>query len=365
MSWKTSGIDEWSRDIFGTNITSFIKTSSYTPHLAYIPHQMAITNGTSHPSLYLLALDNAWNANVTRCSLGTTYVEAQVTCISRGSSGKALCGVDEIRKMPDPSTPSDFSLLDAQVPHKCLSPSEPCYKTTTSHPRDTNVTSNLHKAFNNYIEDELEASNDLTSIRPFSPVLRYILNPLDAFTAEGSRPTDITDPNDIKMVERRLSLLYNTLWKASWVYQSVMTGNVTASLERNAKKEPLPAAGKLITTESTTKFEMEPVYVLNIPWLVMYFVSVAIMLAASIFSLVMHYRCHAPQILGFVSNLVRESKHFESVQGNSCEDGTKASKRLAAIKVKLADINGTEPGGKIAFAPAQNGMRIRKRRWYE
>jgi hypothetical protein len=38
---------------------------------------------------------------------------------------------------------------------------------------------------------------------------------------------------DIKLVEKRLALLYNTLWKAGWVYPSTMSAkfNVTIGAE--------------------------------------------------------------------------------------------------------------------------------------
>jgi hypothetical protein len=123
--------------------------------------------------------------------------------------------------------------------------------------------------------------------------------------------------------------------------------------------------GKRLTTNSTAVFKKDPVYALNIPWIVLYFISVTIMFAASIFSLVLHYRCHAPQILGFVSSYMQDSTYFKDYKGNSCEDGIARTKRLGSIRVKLTDVQGMETMGKIAFTPAQDGLRVRKGRWYE
>jgi hypothetical protein len=89
------------------------------------------------------------------------------------------------------------------------------------------------------------------------------------------------------------------------------------------------------------------------------------MFAAAVFSLVVHYRCHAPQILGFVSSLTRDSTYFEGVRGNSSEDGAKTAKRLRSLRGRVEDVHAGADVGKIAFAPAQDGLRVRKGRWYE
>jgi uncharacterized protein YcgI (DUF1989 family) len=89
------------------------------------------------------------------------------------------------------------------------------------------------------------------------------------------------------------------------------------------------------------------------------------MFLAAVSSPVLHYRCHTPPILGFVSSLTRDSKYFEGVQGNSCEDGTKRAKRLRAMRVRIVDVQGNDVVGKIAFAPAQEGLRVKRKRWNE
>jgi hypothetical protein len=49
--------------------------------------------------------------NYTECSTATTYVDAEVTCISRGSLGKASCGVGAIRKNLHDTDPPSMSVL--------------------------------------------------------------------------------------------------------------------------------------------------------------------------------------------------------------------------------------------------------------
>jgi hypothetical protein len=92
-------------------------------------------------------------ANVTRCSLGTTYVDAQVSCVSRGSLGKASCAVNAVRKMLNPPTPSDFSILDPEVPYTCTPGSAVCdwLQNGMAHPLDETVDL-FHAAFSTWLD---------------------------------------------------------------------------------------------------------------------------------------------------------------------------------------------------------------------
>jgi hypothetical protein len=123
----------------------------------------------------------------------------------------------------------------------------------------------------------------------------------------------------------------------------------------------------VVNTTSRTTFPLPAVYAINTPWMILYFVSVAIMFFAAVFSLIMHQRCQAPPILGFVSSLVRDSKFFDDsqTQGNSTENVTKKTKRLAKMKVMIADVKSGEEVGRIAFVPDDRWGRVKKRRWYE
>lgn len=129
----------------------------------------------------------------------------------------------------------------------------------------------------------------------------------------------------------------------------------------------LTSGNPFLNTTSATVFPLEPVYAINMPWMILYFVSVAIMFLAAVFSITMHYRCQAPPILGFVSSLVRDSAYFsyDGMQGNSAEDGADKARRLGSLQVMVADVRGENKVGRIALAPMETGSRVRKGRWYE
>jgi hypothetical protein len=135
---------------------------------------------------------------------------------------------------------------------------------------------------------------------------------------------------------------------------------------------PFSQEGNLMSTKLT--FVVPTLnYALHRPLVTIYFLSIAIMFAAAIFPVVMHYYCNAPPILGIVSSLVRDSKYFENiqvirkgdVQCNSSEDRPTRTKPIRAIRAQVADVRANESVGRIAFAPARPGLRMRKGRIYE
>jgi hypothetical protein len=185
----------------------------------------------------------------------------------------------------------------------------------------------------------------------------YLKDPLTAmYTPSLTRYANLGEP-DIKVFEQRLALLWNTLLKVGFDHQSIIGGNLTQ----------VPKFNTLLNTTSTTMFLSPAVYALDLPWVILYFVSVGVMFFAAVFSLITHYCCYAPLILGYVSSLIRDLKYFNNrkAKGNSAEDRTRKTKRLAYLKVMLADTKINKDAGKIAFVPATAKSRVRRRRWYE
>jgi hypothetical protein len=293
-----------------------------------------------HPRLIFGTLgDTPW-ISVTECSTHMTYVDANVFLMSKGSFGKANCGVNSIRETLNPTDFTDLTVLESR--HVGY-PNSPGFQ-------DPQKGSRFMDAFMNFLDD-IQSGSDASSI-----VEWYIKDPLTALNKGAMNEYANLGELDIGLFEQRVSLLWNTLWKISMQTNSLMGGNMTGD----------DSFDILINTTSTTVFPLPAVYALDIPWTILYFVSVAIMFFAAIFSLVMHHRCHAPPILGYVSSFIRDSKYFdEETQGNSAEGGTRKTKRLRDMKVMIADIRADEDVGKIAFVSASGSGRMKSRRWYE
>ena len=279
---------------------------------------------------------------LTNCTARTTYLDANVTCISKGTLGKATCGVDAIRETPNPPRNPNVTVLD-QSYHAEYS----------------------FRDFMDILDDGVTAGHYYQpSITEY-----YLANPLKALTeVDDERNYPELGQLDIKTFEQRFSLLWNTLWKITWSRKSIMGGDFSAPMYYWA---PLDYdKSEIVMTQNSTSlvtFPLPAVYAVDRAWLAVYFISVGVMFFSAIFSLVVRSKCRAPVILGFVSSLVRDSTYFEGpdVYQNSAEDGVDKSKRLGKLQVMVADVgSGKEQVGKIAFAPAGIGKGVEKGRWY-
>lgn len=246
-----------------------------------------------------------------------------------------------MRKSQRPSDPPEMSLLQSGLldfPNSTFN-------------LDPFIASRFHVSFMDFLDDNQSGSGQS------SVVERYIQDPLTALKEPKYMTYTQLGDLDIKVFEKRFGLLYNTLWKIGWTHHSVTGANMTTAVSFDTR----------LNTTSNTIFLKEPVYAINVPWMVLYFFSVGVMFFAALFSLATHSRCRAPSILGYVSSLVRDSTYFhgDGAQGNSVEGGAAKAKRLGDMRVMIADVKGDEVVGKVAFAPAESGKRVKPMRWYE
>ncbi|KAJ4347502.1 hypothetical protein N0V95_005376 [Ascochyta clinopodiicola] len=306
-----------------------------------IPWTDAVQNYSSLMGARFEGVDRTITGNTT-FNMTSSYQTLDVTCISKGSGTKLNCGVDAMRKMHTPPESEEYNLLEPwRVREETgvnLNPQVPNY---------------FLDGFMDLIDDNLGGTG--TS----SVVEWYLQDPSTAFGPAAYTRLLLADLKDVevKTVEKRLSLLYNTLWQLGWTFQTVNTGNWTRD----------DTIDNLSNVTSYTVKPLEPVYELDLPWLIVYFVSVGVMFLAAAISLVLHAKCTAPPILGYVSSLIRDSVFFgdSGIQGNSMEGGATKASRLGKMEVKIADVWSEETVGRVAFAPAQGRGVVKKGRWYE
>jgi hypothetical protein len=312
-----------------------LSTEPRTFFLAHILKNMTFKPNTTE--FIFASRGQSWTRlHVTRCTSRTTYVDVNVTCISKGASGRMSCGVGGIRRTPNPPIDPNLAILDYTL-------------------RSVNSFA--------YFMDGLDETQPESGGGSLTEA--YLDNPLDAFTKPITY-RNFTELGylDIKTFESRFSLLWNTLWKVAWSQESVMGGALVPPIV-------LTGISPIETQRNTTSrivYPLPAVYVIDRVWLSVYFISVSVMFVAAVFALVMRAMCHAPVVLGFVSSLTRDSKYFEGLEihENSTEDGAQRAQRLGSIRVMVGDVKyDTEGVGKIAFIPASIGRRVEMRRWYK
>ncbi|KAF2653263.1 hypothetical protein K491DRAFT_680660 [Lophiostoma macrostomum CBS 122681] len=336
-----SDADIWLLRNTGSNYQELV-TAYPTP---MIPRTLFITlrsdNMTATPNVREMVFGSAYTGksresglstvSITTCALRTSYVDANVTCASKGVLGKALCGVGALRATPLPPEPLGETVLN--------------YSTHAS---------NSFTDLVGLLDDNQKGSGQSSLVE------YYLFDPLSAFTTSSGPSLGYVDVGslDIELFERRFSLMWNTLWKIAWATESATGGKMTA--QETIQGEIINI---LANTTSNVTYSVPATYAIDKPWLITYFISVSVMLTISVFALVLRSRCRAPAILGYVSSLVRDSTYFDDcgIDGKSTEGGAEWSKRLGKLRVMVADVGGEADGpGKIAFAPVGIGKRVVK-----
>ncbi|KAH0430250.1 hypothetical protein CcaCcLH18_07923 [Colletotrichum camelliae] len=265
---------------------------------------------------------------MTSCPVRTVYVEAEVSCESRGIAGKSQCAATRIRQMPSPPHPPGVTAFT----NRLIGTTVPFYAAQ----KFPKMGKDTDTRFTTFSEE-------------------FVENPTRAFNHELSKKYVEWCKLPMAVFADRLGLLFNTfldatvdpmavLGAASVVDESVLL-NTTAAMT-----SPLPA-----------------VYVLDEAWVAIYFVSTLIMLLAAIGGVVIRYYTIAPQILGYVGSLVRDSPYFADMvpRWKSTESGEEISRRLGDVKVGVFDVEPDKDVGRIAFAPVDMGHCVRRKRWYE
>lgn len=305
--------------------------------------------------------ESAWSKRVIQAT-----VDVRVLCMSKGALGKANCGVSSIRRALTFTDPESISLIQSES----LSYPSTSVEVKAGFPKFRDSL----RCFTRFLAD----IDELGSEKGNTAITGYLRDPLKAFALENSSSTLPSDQEmDISLVERRLGLLYNTLWKAGWSYYSAISGNMSVTDAQYWQSAPIPEGigpidmsdmpQMLLNTTSHTTFPLPSVYALDIPWTIFYFVSVGVMLSAAVVSIVLQTRCTTPPVLGYVSSLVRDSVYFDQdrMRGNSTESGVQKTERLGDVNVVLSDVHADGDVGRMAFTPLHRRVEIRKERWYE
>ncbi|ORY04463.1 hypothetical protein BCR34DRAFT_572675 [Clohesyomyces aquaticus] len=347
--WFDSPADVWLRNKTARRLASFLSPPDYPNSLLPLFVTTIFERPTNNEVFGMTFVFAQYRGlgyalSLTKCSPRTVYVDANVICVSRGISGKMICGVVALRESPNPPAASNMTIFD--------------YPLAVGHGSDS---------FGYFL------INSVSFGQASSTAEYYMMDPLTALTGSRNGNSRWTDPQryetvdlsslHIEVFEQRFSLLANTLWKISVLRQTVVGGNMSSL----GDDQDLPAEMFLRNTTSRVTFPLPSTFKISKAWLAVYFVAAFVMLIAATFALLMHAFCRAPAILGYVSSLIRDSTFFDDfgMYKNSMEDGVEKTKRLGELRVMIADVgSGTDGVGKIAFAPVGAGERVRKRRMY-
>jgi hypothetical protein len=94
----------------------------------------------------------------------------------------------------------------------------------------------------------------------------------------------------------------------------------------------------------------DPSYRINYIWIAIDFLSCFVLLAAA--SVAVHLRRNtlAPDIFGYVSSLTRDNPQINLPEGGSTLSGLERARMLKKVKVKIADVGGSDGVGRVGLA---------------
>lgn len=266
----------------------------------------------------------------TRCTVSMRYVEVNITCLQDPSSpgSHASCSASHIRSIPDlPSTgfPPNSTAFNL-IPHAYnIAHDYPTILAKTQHPLTSTQT-------------EL-----------------FISDPPNAFTGAAARIGAVElGAVPMPLFEKRFGLLFNTFWKATITPSLVVGGPMNATL--------LGLNVAFANTTAQWTQSSTPLYALDVPWLIVFFIANVIMFAAAIAAVVLKLQCHSPDILGYVSSLTRDSPFFAlpGAAYGSVLDGAERARLLKNDRVRLVDVGRDEDVGRIALVPEDAPLPWRK-----
>ncbi|KAF9881651.1 hypothetical protein CkaCkLH20_00797 [Colletotrichum karsti] len=235
------------------------------------------------------------------CGVTQQYVESRVNCTYVPSSNRHTCAVVAQRPSQQPLGPENISILS--LPHLF-------YWITREFPLAA-------------------TGRPLAGFPDFS--VQYLKDP--TFAELGSSPEVTMDELNEDTIGIRFNQLLNTYLMLAQQQLQITSSSLgqTTSFDQN------------ITTTSETSNLVE-VFRVSGPWIGLCLVACLVLLAGGILSVVFTHITHGPEVLGYVSTLIRDSKFMDLLINTSWMDGTELTKELRKQRIRYGYTHHTMGG---------------------
>lgn len=264
---------------------------------------------TTQARLQLLTWSSSYNTatstpRATTCWLSQPYIESEVECTWSDSSVGPSCAV--VVQRP------------SQKPHA-----------------STNITSlSFQATFSQFSRLMPMASGLQYSYGLSDASILYLINTSSSFLLDPSSRTR----GDLSTIPAhdigpRLGQLLNTYQISSQAFESITNGIPNEDVDN-------------ITTAAQTTSTKE-VYAINKPWLAVFFVTTLVMLIGSVIGAVFCHISHTPEILGFASSAIRDSKYVKLAPGFGALGGLEMTKAFDGIEFRYGVVYKQDDGQEV------------------
>ncbi|OIW25465.1 hypothetical protein CONLIGDRAFT_648490 [Coniochaeta ligniaria NRRL 30616] len=156
---------------------------------------------------------------------------------------------------------------------------------------------------------------------------------------------------------RRMSYLFNT-----WMDLGNSVAYVTYTKQSDIKQGE---EDQFITVNATHVYTDGQVYFISVGWVVGYFLCAGLLLVAGTLSVIVESMTVAPDILGYVSTVARNSKYLQLPKTNSAMNGGERARVLGQTKVMMQDVKAKADVGRIALGlKHENAQPLQQGRLY-
>lgn len=256
------------------------------------------------------------------CRITTAYVDVEIGCARTSSEGGMACTSQRARY-------------------------------TESHSSESNVTIlNTLGASAEYFLSIIPWLIPSYHVGQMSPTEMYLQDPPTGFqdTVGLSYVDDMSvSALPIDVFQTRLSLLINTICRLSYNASNTvgLDGNDVTGRSLDDRTQFENATG------SWTAFT-QPTYRVSLPWILVYWIATAVVAMFALCNILVRTRIRAPDFLGSISSLTRESPYCDVPVGHSGSDGVERTRLLKEKWVRIQDVHPDREHGKIALSDDKN-----------
>ncbi|KAF2137023.1 uncharacterized protein K452DRAFT_279190 [Aplosporella prunicola CBS 121167] len=279
------------------------------------------TTNTNHGALSVyntLVFGTSYD-ELTTCTGSNTYVDTDIFCSRAVSTGPISCTSKRVRHSKDLPIASDNTVLTTVGPNRGIFAETIPWLAPSYHPVALGL---------------LE---------------KYLVNPSASrrqfmWWDEGNYST-----LPMEVFQARLGLIFNTVVRLS-MNTSITTGNggLEMSTDRTAFGEQTFA-----NTTGEWSYYSEPHYKLHRRWFALYAIATSLMTLCALYTIYLKSRIRAPDFLGNISALTRDSACIDVPEGGTGDDGVTRAKLLKDKWVRIQDVQPDEAVGKIAFSDTE------------
>ncbi|KAL2672483.1 hypothetical protein Neosp_013194 [[Neocosmospora] mangrovei] len=253
-----------------------------------------------------------------KCGVVQHYVESRVNCSLASGNAIQNCTVVEQRPSQKAHSPKNISFLSF-----------------------ANVFGELSRLLPG-------ATHHQTGLYGLEPSLKYIQNPSTVDMGSETKPALENVPEEL--FSYRLGQLINSYLLIGQVFPSILGG----SIDPDAVFEP----NITVPIEATNLLE---VYHVSRAWTGTFIFSCIVFLTGGTLSAVFVHLAGSPDVLGFVSTVVRDSKHMDTPPEAAKMDGLDLTKSMKTKRIRYGLVHGTpESEPLFGVGPEEQVEKIKK-----